>query len=360
MRVCNELHTLPTTSYWVTPMKIKEAGVNRSALNPFDLLGTDEVGLSKAFAYVMGREPAALYSFLRYIGMKTQNTDRNFRATSIEVERVRDEGRTDIEIKQPGKFHVIIESKVKSNKVKQQRTQYLKSFDNERKKVLCFITGVNDFNKEIHDDIEIQNLGWLEIIDLFGKKRFTNNNLIRDFLVFMRKGFNMREQKEILVQDLGNNKEIRRFLEFQVYRRDVVFGSPLYFSPYFTRLANRQEGEGIFYLSKILGVLSLKPESIDNFKDDLYKFSNNCEKSTNKWIEGVKSIKRANDAERVFTYFFLDTPLKLRNPLKKDVARGKERGVGWIGSQIPKNRCVSFLEFARRMSAAEIDTPRNQ
>ncbi len=340
-------------------MKIKEAGINISILNPFDLLSKDEVGLSKTFAYVLAREPVALYSFLHILGIKTQNTRKNFRATSIEIERVREEGRTDIEIKQPGKFHVIIECKVKSNKVRQQRTQYLRSFDDKSKKVLCFITGVNDFNKEIYDDIEIHNLGWLEILGLFDKPKFKDINLIRNFLDFMRKGFNMREQKEILIQDVGNDREIRRFREFQIYRRDVVFGSPLYFSPYFTRKANQQEGEGIFYLSKILGILSLKPHSIENFRDDLCDFSDNNEELTNRWMRGVKSINWSNDAERVFTYFFLDEPLKLNNPLKKEGTRKKGKGKDWIGSQIPKNRCVSFLEFARRMIDTDMNIARN-
>ena len=138
-------------------MKIKEKNLRKSPLNQFELLGANEVGLSKAFAFLMGKEPNVLYKFLRYINISTKNTANNFCATSIEVERKRDEGRTDIEIKQKGKYHIIIESKIGSNKIRRQRTQYLNSFENERKKVLCFITGINDFNKELHDDIEIYN-----------------------------------------------------------------------------------------------------------------------------------------------------------------------------------------------------------
>lgn len=356
--MCDALYDVPTF-YRCSRMKIKEAGINITTLSPFDLLGSDEVGLSKALAYVMGREPVALYLFLHYVGITTQNTSKNFRSTSIEVERVRDEGRTDIEIRQPGKFHVIIEAKVKSNKVKQQRTQYLQSFDNEHKKVLCFITGMNDFKKAIHNEIEIHNLGWLEILGLFDQPKFKSHDLIRDFVEFMRKGFSVREQKEILIQDVGNNNEIRRFRAFQVYRRDVVFGSPLYFSPYFTRNAKQQEGEGIFYLSRIMGILSMKPQSVDNFRDDLFKFNGNNEELTDRWIRGVRSINGPSDAERVFTYFFLDEPLKLNNPLKKG-PRGRGHNKDWIGSQIPRNRCVSFLEFARKMVAAETNTTRDQ
>ena len=70
----------------------------------------------------------------------------------------------------------------------------------------------------------------------------------------------------LLVQDIGNNNEIKRFRDFQVYRRDVVFGSPLYFAPYFTKNAGQKEGEGICYLSKILGILSLNPKNIENYR----------------------------------------------------------------------------------------------
>ena len=77
-------------------------------------------------------------------------------------------------------------------------------------------------------------------------------------------------------------------------------------------------------------------------------FSNNSKQLTDKWIKGVKTIYA--NTETVFTYFFLDEPLKLSNPLKKDKTRKKGRGKDWIAAMIPKNRCVSFLEFARRIS----------
>ena len=106
-------------------MIIKQSGLGRSPLSQFDLLGVDETGLSKAFAYILGREPAALYRFLQHIGVSVKNTSRNFHATKILTERVREEGRTDIEIRQQGRFHVIIECKVRTNKVQSQRTKYL-------------------------------------------------------------------------------------------------------------------------------------------------------------------------------------------------------------------------------------------
>ncbi len=328
-------------------MKIKEQKLDQSPLNQFDLLGSDEVGLSKAFAYLMGKEPAVLYEFLHKIGVATKNTRLNFNLTSVEVEKSRSEGRTDIEIRQQKKFHVIIESKVGNNKVITQRTQYLSSFDKNSsdKKVLCFITGINDFSKELAHDINIYNMSWLEVGDMLESKKFINIPLVQDFLSFIKKGYNMREQKEILVQDLGNSEEINKYKKHQVYRRDVVFGSPLYFAPYFTRTSG--ESEGISSLSRIVGILSLNPKDIENYCDELNKFCHDQAVVEN-WKCAVKKDAK-NPEDKKYTYFFLDEPLELDVSLRKDGGNKKGRGKNWIAAMIPRNRCVSFQEFTKRL-----------
>ena len=328
-------------------MEIKKNNLPRSPLNQFDLLGSDEVGLSKAFAFLLGKEPKVLYKFLQYVGLSISNTLNNFFSTSIEIEKTRLEGRTDIEIRQKGKYHLIVESKIGNNKVRAQRRKYINSFENEKEKILCYITGINDFNKEFHDGIKIYNLSWIEIGDLLDSREFLNNSLVQEFTSFIKKGYKMREQKEILVQDLGDKNEIERYKGNQVYRRDVVFGSPLYFSPYFTRKANQQEGEGILYLSKVLGILSLNPNDIENYTDELLKFSDSNNNLCKKWISGVK---KDVGVDKVFTYFFLDKALKLKTPLMKDGGMKKGRGNNWIAGMIPKNRCVSFQEFVKRIN----------
>ncbi len=331
-------------------MKIKNTGIDRSALAPFDLLGTDEVGLAKAFAYTIGKEPRALFLFLRFIGLKINNTESNYRNISIETEYVRKEGRTDIEIKHQSKFHVIIECKIRNNKIQKQRTQYLKSFDKVSQKALCLITQKHDYKKQICDGVQIRNLGWIDIINLYDKNPLSKNHVVQDFSKFAMRGFKMREQKEILVQDLSYPEEIKRFREFQVYRRDETLGSPLYFSPYFTRKAEQPEGEGISYLSKILGILTVSPKDIKNFKDDLTNFAED-QGLVDQWIKGVSLDKKAND--RTFTYYFLAKPLRLSLPLRKDGTNKKGRGKNWIACLIPKNRCVTFEEFTKRMMKAE-------
>ena len=155
----------------------------------------------------------------------------------------------------------------------------------------------------------------------------------------------MREQKEILIQDLGDSVEIDKYKNHQVYRRDVVFGSPLYFAPYFTR--NSGEEEGISYLSRIVGILSLNPKDIENYSDELSKF---CPEQSvvEKWKNAVHKDAK-NPENKKYTYFFLDDPLELDVSLKKDGGNKKGRGKNWVAAMIPRNRCVSFQEFTKRL-----------
>jgi hypothetical protein len=322
---------------------IKRENYKGSVLNRFDLLGYDETGLSKAFAYLLAVEPSILYRFLRDIGIKVQNTQANLNKTTIDIERKRQEGRTDIEIRQHRKFHVIVECKVRSNRIKNQRIQYLSSFENEPQKVLCFITQERDCNLEVNPDIGIYYRGWLDIIDLVESRDFERSEIIREFINYATKGFKMRDQKEVLVQDVSNPDEITRFKENNIYRRDVTFGSPLYFAPYFTRAAN--ETKGITYLSKVLGVITALPNDIESFKDELLEFANKDKKLVAKWLAGIETQKLAEPN----TYYFLADPVQLDKPLLKDGGREKGRGKGWIAAMIPRNRCVTFEEFTRRI-----------
>ena len=118
-------------------MLIKKEAHPASILNKFDLLGNDETALSKAYAFILGKEPKALFTFLHYLKIPIQNTKNNFIKISINTEYHRNEGRTDIEIFYKDRFHIIIESKIRGNKVRDQRTQYLSCFDQETdKKIL--------------------------------------------------------------------------------------------------------------------------------------------------------------------------------------------------------------------------------
>lgn len=320
---------------------MKQEGYKGTTRNLFDLLGKDETGLSKAFAYLLAAEPSILYRFLRNIGIKANNIESNFIETSIEVERVRNEGRTDIEIHQLGKFHVIVECKVGKNRIKDQRTQYLTCFekDIQTQKALCFITQERDCNLEKSEGIIIHYKGWLDIIGLLEPKDF-ESKLIKEFASYATRSLKMRDQKEVLIQDLSKPDEINRYKDNNIYRRDSTFGSPLYFAPYFTRAAKISDGEGITSLSKVLGVLTVRPQDVKSFEDELLDFADRDKKLVDKWLKGIETKTQEEPA----TYYFLADPIRWSKPLLKDGGREKGRGKDWIAAMIPKNRCVTFEE----------------
>ena len=328
-------------------MIIKESGSTRKHLNFFYLFGDKETGLTKAFAYVLSVNRLVMFSFLKELGINISNTDNNFSNIEISIERKREEGRTDIEILYKNKFHVIIEAKVGSNKVLQQKTQYLTSFENVSEKVLCFISQINEFRKIESSDIKVKNLNWINIDSFLDEKKYLDDVIVRNFQLYLRRFFKMKAQKEILVQDLGNENDMKIYKDYDVYRQAVIFGSPLYFAPYFTRASNQSEGEGIGYISKVLGIISCKTKEIPAFREELLNFSDNDSSKVNKWLAGI-SLFEDNEEH---TFFFLDEKVRLPQNLLKDGTREKGRGKDWIAAMIPPNRCVTFEEFIKHMNA---------
>lgn len=326
-------------------MILKRAETQKTTYTLLDLLGTDENALSKAFAFLISSDKDCFFQFLHHLDIRVKNTENNFKKSIVTIQKTRDEGITDIEIIQEDKFHIIVECKIGKGKVDKQRTQYLTSFDKSvNPKILCILTQLRDNNKQIADNVTIINTSWLEIIELYNNKRFLHKSLVSDFLKFAIKNYKMRELKEILIQGLGDKTEIIRFNDFRVYRRDQTFGTPIYFAPYFNRGSGQTEG--ITRLSKILGILTLKPNDVENVISDIESFS--AEKNVVElWIKGIQHGN--DDKDTVYTYFFLDEPFKFNSPLKKDPGKKKGRGKNWIAANIPKNRCVSFTDFIKHI-----------
>ncbi len=326
-------------------MILKSADTKKTPLSYFDLLGSNETALAKVFSFLIASDKDCYFEFLNFLGIKQANNEANFFSADIKTEQDRVEGRTDIEIVNKKEYHIIVECKVNNSKVLNQRTQYLTSFDKScKKKILCFLTQERDTYKQFQDSTEIRNTSWLELIDLYSSKKFTDKVIVSTFLKFATKNYKMREIKEILIQDLKDQTEILRFQNYGVYRRDQTFGTPIYFAPYFTRGATPKEG--IINLSKILGILTLKPNEIEIFRSDLEAFSGNTVQVDN-WIEGVKHGNDNNTS--IYTYYFLDTPLQFKTPLRKEQGNEKGTGKGWISKFIPKNRCVSFIDFIKHI-----------
>ncbi len=329
-------------------MIIKHQQRTASHLTPLDLLGNDEKGLSKAFAFLLAKDKKTLFTFLHFLGIRTKNTRKNFLATSVEIEHFRPEGRTDIEIVHPDFFHIIVECKINKGRILHQRTQYLSAFNDVPNRVMCFITQERDTNKQKREGIITRNVSWMDILDILEGARLTTNQTVRQFMMYAVRSYKMKTQKEILVQDLSIPLELNRYLEYSVYKRDVTFGTPLYFAPYFTRSVDEKIGKGIRYLSRVLGVLTLKPLEINEYLNDLKSFSEKHEQ-VKKWIEGVKKGNKTYQKTE-HTFYFLDDPVELPASLLKDGTIKKGIGKNWIALLIPKNRCVTFAEFVRRIS----------
>ena len=290
-------------------MKLKHENYDSTTLNRFDLLGNDEVGLAKSFAYLISCERNILYSFLRDIGITARNTELNYRETTIEIERHRDEGRTDIEIRQKNKFHVIVECKVGKNWVGGQRTQYLSAFNDSIKEVLCFITQQEDWHWDRSDkNVAIYHRKWSDIIDLISDKEFNRSELAKEFIGYVTKGFNMRTQREILIQDVSAERGgINRFEEYRIYRNKTKPVAPQYFAPYYAKESKHPNGAGISYLSKVLGVLWIKSEEFSSYMDELRTYANdaNSEAILEKWCKGLKN----SDKPEKSSYYLLDEPV---------------------------------------------------
>lgn len=330
-------------------MILKNKNTDRAVFSQFDLLGNDEIALSKAFAFLLSQNRNCFFAFLKFMRIDVTNNLKDYDEASIEIEKKRDEGRTDIEIIQKNKFHIIVECKIKKGKATKQRTQYLTAFnDNAKQKVLCILTQERDTNIQMPDDVIIKNINWHKIIMLYDNKKFTKDLIVSDFLKYITKNYKTNEMKEILIQDLGNELEIKRYEEYSVYRRDQTYGAPIYFSPYFTRASGKPEG--ITRLSKILGILSFNPLKSAEISPDLENFSSDKEQINN-WIKGVllKDDNSDTAEDNIYTYYFLDKPFIFKNPLKKDGGIKKGRGKNWITAMIPPNRCVSFIEFIRHI-----------
>jgi len=318
-----------------------------SHVSQFDLLGNDEKALSKAFAYVLAKNRRALFTFLHQIGIPGRDTDNNYLATKVEIEHVSPEGRTDIEIFNRKSYHVIVECKVDSGRVYAQRTQYLGSFQDVPDRVMCFITQERDTNKEKHDGITTHHLSWLDILGAFDEARLQTDAIARQFMLYAIRTYKMKAQKEILVQDLGKPIEVERWKDYSVYKRDVTFGTPLYFAPYFTQRVDANIGRAMEYLSPVLGVLTLRPCEIDEYAADIESFTDSAER-VKKWIKGV-ALGDADYQKAEHTFYFLGEPVRLPCRLQKDGTRKKGRGKNWIAGMIPKNRCVTFADLVKRL-----------
>ena len=221
---------------------------------------------------------------------------------------------------------------------------------NYRNKVFVFISthrGINLTEK----DFLIFDITWREVVDRIWKIKSTECELRQQFISYYERKYGMSVQGEILIQDLSDKDEIRRF-ELNSYRRKKINTAPLYFSPYFTR-TGQSVREGIISISRILGIVTIANIKWEKVKNDCASFvetayqndSDKRKQLLSKWKKSINILKE-NDKDITFTYFFLDDPIKINKPILKS-----EKSKNWIHRMIPKNRCVSFSEFIKRMQS---------
>lgn len=321
---------------------IKSAKSDSTYLSLFELMGDDETALAKSFAYILSAQKAVYFAFIHLLRLPFRYSDSHYNNLSVKVETSHPEGRTDIELSVQDNLHIIIECKVREAGIGRQRTQYLDCFqENANVKVMCFLTQDRGTSLLVNERILFKHISWLDIAEMLNTRAFLSLPPVQEFLSYAQRHYQVSYMREILIQDLGDATELRRFTDFNVYRRDESYVTPLYFAPHFTRYATGFP-EGISCLSKVLGILTFNPTATQDIRGDLQSYAGDAA-LVDKWYQGVQL---GSQPDTMQTYFFLDNPLKLRKPLRKAHRRNS---ANWIGSSVPKNRCVSFIDFIQHM-----------
>lgn len=345
---------------------IKKRGTLKSQSNFFYLFGEKETDLTKAFAYTLSSNRLLLFAFLRNMGISINNTDKNYEGIEIRIEKpYEEEGRTDIEIVLDVTFHLIIEAKIGTNKILGQYNQYIPILERSQApvKIMCFISQINEHRKTNTPNVLVKNKNWLHIDRLLEDKTILSDPLVRNFQKYLRRFFKMKTQKEILIQSLGIESEIQKYRSNNIYRRNVIYGSPLYFCPYFSRKSKQPEGEGSHYISRVLGIISSKITDFDaqSIQDELKSFCSDFDENKQnelitKWSDGIdqyiseeQELSKDNKGKD-YSFYFLDNPIRLPGKALKDSRNGQGRGKNWIAANIPANRCVSFTDLLQHLT----------
>lgn len=351
-------------------MEIKKEAHRSSFLNLFDILDSrkKETNLSKVLAYIISKDAEAFKALLDLLGIKiSQNAKTCLTSAHIGIETPtkNKKGRTDIEISFTDagqRYFIIIECKVSSGKATRNQYKLYKGEYNEcgskDKKFFVFLSHQNGINLIGDSDIKVIDLNWRELINRLARSKPKNGSDLDEFLKYYERRYGMANQREILVQDISNSSDIKRY-ENYVYCRSKVHGAPLYFAPYRTRKGRATGKEGINTISKILGIITASDVNWEMVEETCRSIAHNAypkeeskkhrEKLLEKWETAVNTL-RSNSPDR--TYYFLDEPIQLTAALRKDGTSKKGMSKNWIAGMVPPNRCVTFSEFLKRYGKA--------
>lgn len=162
--------------------------------------------------------------------------------------------------------------------------------------------------------------------------------------------FYSMKNKNILIQDVGVESEVQRFIGHNIYRRPepppTSVDSIDFFAPYFTSAA--QEKIGINGISCYAPVLLILENS--TVEDVVKLFIQEREKLqkvfgdllVSKWESGVKFL--ADNPKDVSTYYFLGEPIALKSPIVK---KTPPSGPLNLNSVLSRNLIKSMSDFCR-------------
>ena len=164
--------------------------------------------------------------------------------------------------------------------------------------------------------------------------------------------FNSMENKQILIQDVGNTEELQRFIGHNIYRRHIAPADRIdFFAPYFTLPAKEQVGlNGICYYSPVLFTLenTTVNDVVKTFalaREKLQKLFGNV--LVFKWECGLDM--RNNEQNKKYIYYFLGEPIALRNPiLKQNPPVGKLN----LNSTLVPNLVKPMIDFCEDAAQA--------
>ena len=153
------------------------------------------------------------------------------------------------------------------------------------------------------------------------------------------------KNKHILIQDVGDMVELQRFIGHNIYRRDPPPADGIdFFAPYFTLAAQETIGlNGICCYSSVLFIL--EAITVDNAvkifaadREKLQKVFGNL--TVFKWESGINLLN--NERDKKYTYYFLDEPITLKNPIVKETPAAAPLK---LNRELPRNLTKSMQEL---------------
>jgi len=239
--------------------------------NVFSLIGSDENAVTKAFAFILDHDRHILRSFLKMLGLKYLS-EKDLKCTQVEIQVITI-GRkeiTDLEIRFPDAFYVIVESKIGGRRPEAEQlrkyAERLNLMKNQEKR-LVLLTENDESNWYSHcfdskgkfcglDKEEYLLLEWDEVNDMiFQHLLRSSKNALSKMVIEYLDGIFMPE--EILVVAVTSSQEFEILQKHHFYRFPVEGQFPkkraLYLAIYY---------KGIEHLAKIIEYKVMKPKEM--------------------------------------------------------------------------------------------------